>query len=100
MLQFYALFSYAFDMLEHDHVISCSPGMKKPFLAELFLDSCPLYLSIYFMRSSIQWVFSCVFLLFHFKQNYANFIPGATVGVLENDSRNVLELILTAYKVQ
>lgn len=35
-----------------------------------------------------------------FKQNYANLIPGATVGVLEKDSRNILELILTAYKVQ
>ncbi|XP_066503250.1 integrin beta-6 [Hoplias malabaricus] len=31
-------------------------------------------------------------------ENYANLIPGATVGVLENDSRNILELILTAYK--
>ncbi|KAL1021869.1 hypothetical protein UPYG_G00019090 [Umbra pygmaea] len=31
-------------------------------------------------------------------ENYANFIPGATVGVLEADSRNVLELIVTAYK--
>lgn len=32
-------------------------------------------------------------------QNYANFIPGATVGVLAVDSRNILELIVTAYKV-
>ncbi|XP_017572150.1 integrin beta-6 [Pygocentrus nattereri] len=31
-------------------------------------------------------------------ENYANLIPGATVGVLENDSRNILELIMTAYK--
>lgn len=40
------------------------------------------------------------FLFFHFEQNYANLIPGATVGVVEKDSRNILELILTAYKVQ
>lgn len=31
-------------------------------------------------------------------KNYANLIPGATVGVLAGDSRNVLELIVTAYK--
>ncbi|XP_034536798.1 integrin beta-6 [Notolabrus celidotus] len=30
--------------------------------------------------------------------NYANVIPGATVGVLAMDSRNILELIVTAYK--
>ncbi|XP_072236930.1 integrin beta-6 [Leuresthes tenuis] len=31
-------------------------------------------------------------------KNYANLIPGATVGVLASDSRNILELIITAYK--
>ncbi|XP_019742191.1 integrin beta-6 isoform X2 [Hippocampus comes] len=31
-------------------------------------------------------------------ENYANLIPGATVGVVAMDSRNILELILTAYK--
>ncbi|KAJ8255350.1 hypothetical protein GJAV_G00203870 [Gymnothorax javanicus] len=31
-------------------------------------------------------------------ENYANLIPGATVGVLEHDSKNILELIMTAYK--
>ncbi|MFT7808565.1 integrin beta-6 [Arapaima gigas] len=31
-------------------------------------------------------------------ENYADLIPGATVGVLETDSRNILELIVTAYK--
>ncbi|KAJ0001652.1 hypothetical protein NQD34_001448 [Periophthalmus magnuspinnatus] len=31
-------------------------------------------------------------------KNYANLIPGATVGVLAEDSRNILELIVTAYK--
>uniref|UniRef100_A0A671XU10 Integrin beta n=1 Tax=Sparus aurata TaxID=8175 RepID=A0A671XU10_SPAAU len=31
-------------------------------------------------------------------KNYANLIPGATVGDLAKDSRNVLELIVTAYK--
>uniref|UniRef100_A0A8B9J7J7 Integrin beta n=1 Tax=Astyanax mexicanus TaxID=7994 RepID=A0A8B9J7J7_ASTMX len=30
--------------------------------------------------------------------NYASLIPGATVGVLEKDSRNILDLIMTAYK--
>ncbi|KAM9861364.1 integrin beta-6 isoform 2-T2 [Aulostomus maculatus] len=30
--------------------------------------------------------------------NYADLIPGATVGVLATDSRNILELIVTAYK--
>ncbi|XP_054627730.1 integrin beta-6 isoform X2 [Dunckerocampus dactyliophorus] len=31
-------------------------------------------------------------------ENYASLIPGATVGVVATDSRNILELILTAYK--
>ncbi|MED6289527.1 hypothetical protein CHARACLAT_003744 [Characodon lateralis] len=31
-------------------------------------------------------------------KNYANLIPGATVGVLAPDSGNILELIVTAYK--
>ncbi|KAL2087573.1 hypothetical protein ACEWY4_016401 [Coilia grayii] len=31
-------------------------------------------------------------------ENYATFIPGATVGTLEKDSGNILELIMTAYK--
>ncbi|XP_008402680.1 integrin beta-6 [Poecilia reticulata] len=31
-------------------------------------------------------------------KNYANFIPGATVGVLASDSRNILDVIVTAYK--
>ncbi|XP_058486137.1 integrin beta-6 [Solea solea] len=31
-------------------------------------------------------------------KNYANLIPGATVGALAKDSRNILELIVTAYK--
>uniref|UniRef100_A0A665WSQ3 Integrin beta n=1 Tax=Echeneis naucrates TaxID=173247 RepID=A0A665WSQ3_ECHNA len=34
----------------------------------------------------------------HKYKKYANLIPGATVGVLATDSRNVLELIVTAYK--
>ncbi|XP_028291770.1 integrin beta-6 isoform X1 [Gouania willdenowi] len=34
----------------------------------------------------------------HNYENYANLIPGATVGVLATDSRNILELIVTAYK--
>ncbi|XP_029954227.1 integrin beta-6 isoform X1 [Salarias fasciatus] len=34
----------------------------------------------------------------HNYKNYAAFIPGATVGVLAKDSRNILELIVTAYK--
>lgn len=34
----------------------------------------------------------------HNYKNYANLIPGATVGVVARDSRNILELIITAYK--
>ncbi|MGH0159601.1 UNVERIFIED_CONTAM: hypothetical protein FKN15_037756 [Acipenser sinensis] len=30
--------------------------------------------------------------------NYAKLIPGATVGILQSDSRNILQLIMTAYK--
>lgn len=45
------------------------------------------------LTSFVTVTFLCV------SQNYANFIPGATVGVLATDSRNILELIVTAYKV-
>uniref|UniRef100_A0A672L7N1 Integrin beta n=1 Tax=Sinocyclocheilus grahami TaxID=75366 RepID=A0A672L7N1_SINGR len=31
-------------------------------------------------------------------ENYASLIPGATVGVLASDSRNILQLIMTSYK--
>ncbi|KAK1165722.1 integrin beta-6 isoform X1 [Acipenser oxyrinchus oxyrinchus] len=31
-------------------------------------------------------------------ENYAKLIPGATVGILQSDSRNILQLIMTAYK--
>ncbi|KAK7127937.1 hypothetical protein R3I93_020498 [Phoxinus phoxinus] len=31
-------------------------------------------------------------------ENYASLIPGATVGVLASDSRNILELIMSSYK--
>ncbi|KAG2458799.1 ITB6 protein, partial [Polypterus senegalus] len=31
-------------------------------------------------------------------ENYAKMIPGATVGKLQSDSRNILQLIMTAYK--
>lgn len=41
----------------------------------------------------------CICLFVCPPQNYANLIPGATVGVLATDSRNILELIVTAYKV-
>ncbi|XP_034051122.1 integrin beta-6 [Thalassophryne amazonica] len=34
----------------------------------------------------------------HNYEKYANLIPGATVGVVATDSRNILELIITAYK--
>ena len=32
-------------------------------------------------------------------QNYSELIPGATVGMLSKDSRNVIQLILNAYAV-
>lgn len=32
-------------------------------------------------------------------QNYAKLIPGATVGLLQKDSGNILQLIISAYEV-
>lgn len=37
--------------------------------------------------------------LFVCLQNYAKLIPGATVGVLQKDSGNILQLIISAYEV-
>lgn len=38
-------------------------------------------------------------LLFFCLQNYAKLIPGATVGLLQKDSGNILQLIISAYEV-
>lgn len=50
------------------------------------------------MSQACTKLFHCLLFLFS-SQNYANLIPGATVGVLATDSQNILELIVTAYKV-
>lgn len=98
MLRLYVLFGCALDMLEHDHVKTF------PFLSSLSgpVPTIYLYLPSAFHNPVDVFMWSFFLFLFfpHFEQNYANLIPGATVGVLENDSRNILQLILTAYKVQ
>ncbi|CAF99789.1 unnamed protein product, partial [Tetraodon nigroviridis] len=50
------------------------------------------------VENNILLIFAVTEQQIHNYKNYANFIPGATVGVLANDSINILELIVTAYK--
>uniref|UniRef100_A0A674PK13 Integrin beta n=1 Tax=Takifugu rubripes TaxID=31033 RepID=A0A674PK13_TAKRU len=50
------------------------------------------------VENNILLIFAVTEPQIHNYKNYANFIPGATVGVLATDSRNILELIVTAYK--
>ncbi|XP_028835622.1 integrin beta-6 isoform X2 [Denticeps clupeoides] len=50
------------------------------------------------VENNILLIFAVTDSVRHNYENYAKLIPGATVGVLASDSRNVLELIMTAYK--
>uniref|UniRef100_A0A3P8UKV5 Integrin beta n=1 Tax=Cynoglossus semilaevis TaxID=244447 RepID=A0A3P8UKV5_CYNSE len=50
------------------------------------------------VENNILLIFAVTQEQIHNYKNYANLIPGATVGVLAKDSRNILELIVTAYK--
>jgi len=40
------------------------------------------------------------FVYYFIFQNYAKLIPGATVGQLQKDSGNILQLIIAAYQVR
>lgn len=75
-------------------------------LFELAFSSSPLFCVLLFVLLGLWAKSACirnsdfaVDLVSFSSQNYANLIPGATVGVLATDSRNILELIVTAYKV-
>lgn len=50
------------------------------------------------VENNILLIFAVTKNIIQIYKNYADFIPGATVGVVETDSRNILELIVTAYK--
>ncbi|XP_056134279.1 integrin beta-6 [Lampris incognitus] len=50
------------------------------------------------VENNILLIFAVTEMQKHNYESYTNLIPGATVGVLAKDSRNVLELIVKAYK--
>ncbi|CAB1458070.1 unnamed protein product [Pleuronectes platessa] len=50
------------------------------------------------MENNILLIFAVTKEQTHNYKNYADLIPGATVGAVASDSRNILELIVTAYK--
>uniref|UniRef100_A0A8C9ESC8 Integrin beta n=1 Tax=Pavo cristatus TaxID=9049 RepID=A0A8C9ESC8_PAVCR len=47
---------------------------------------------------SMSTILSFIFIFSHCFQNYAKLIPGATVGRLQQDSGNILQLIIAAYQ--
>lgn len=67
-------------------------------LPSLSLYHSPTSQILWLLSRSLELMFNNF--LLHFWQNYASLIPGATVGVLASDSGNILELIMTSYKVK
>ncbi|KAM4630011.1 integrin beta-6 [Polymixia lowei] len=75
--------------LDNNNEYSMSTILEYPTLGQL-IDK--------LVENNILLIFAVTEKQKHNYENYANLIPGATVGVLAIDSRNVLELIVTAYK--
>ncbi|KAM9410120.1 integrin beta-6 [Pholidichthys leucotaenia] len=75
--------------LDDNNIYSMSTVQEYPTLGQL-ADKV--------MENNILLIFAVINTQIQNYKNYANLIPGATVGVLESDSRNILELIVTAYK--
>ncbi|XP_044525777.1 integrin beta-6 isoform X4 [Gracilinanus agilis] len=50
------------------------------------------------VQNNVLLIFAVTKEQIHLYENYAKFIPGATVGLLQKDSGNILQLIISAYK--
>ncbi|XP_046886442.1 integrin beta-6 [Hypomesus transpacificus] len=75
--------------LDSNNEYSMSDSQEYPTLGQL-IDK--------LVENNILLIFAVTEKQKHNYENYANLIPGATVGILESDSGNILELIVTAYK--
>ncbi|XP_062303345.1 integrin beta-6 [Osmerus eperlanus] len=75
--------------LDSNNEYSMSDSLEYPTLGQL-IDK--------LVENNILLIFAVTEKQKHNYENYADLIPGATVGILESDSGNILELIVTAYK--
>uniref|UniRef100_A0A4W4FZF8 Integrin beta n=1 Tax=Electrophorus electricus TaxID=8005 RepID=A0A4W4FZF8_ELEEL len=94
------LLVFASDADSHFGMDSKMAGIVIPNDGQCHLDNNNEYsMTAHLVRWSLLLREQLEDLIATFKENnYAALIPGATVGILEKDSRNILELIMTAYK--
>ncbi|XP_071603655.1 integrin beta-6 isoform X2 [Heliangelus exortis] len=76
--------------LDHNNEYSMSTVLEYPTIGQL-IDK--------LVQNNILLIFAVTSEQVHIYENYARLIPGATVGRLEKDSRNILQLIIAAYQV-
>ncbi|XP_008117348.1 integrin beta-6 [Anolis carolinensis] len=75
--------------LDDNNEYSMSTVLEYPSLGQL-IDK--------IIQNNVLLIFAVTKGQVHLYQNYADLIPGATVGQLQEDSSNVLQLIIDAYK--
>ncbi|XP_048342295.1 integrin beta-6 isoform X1 [Sphaerodactylus townsendi] len=75
--------------LDHNNEYSMSTILEYPTVGQL-IDKIG--------QNNILVIFAVTEKQIHLYENYAALIPGATVGLLQQDSGNVLQLIIDAYK--
>uniref|UniRef100_A0A8D0LBT9 Integrin beta n=1 Tax=Sphenodon punctatus TaxID=8508 RepID=A0A8D0LBT9_SPHPU len=75
--------------LDHNNEYSMSTVLEYPTIGELTEK---------LVENNVLLIFAVTKEQVHFYEKYASFMPGATVGRLQQDSGNILQLIIHAYK--
>ncbi|XP_074729473.1 integrin beta-6 isoform X4 [Strix uralensis] len=76
--------------LDHNNEYSMSTVLEYPTIGQL-VDK--------LVQNNVLLIFAVTNEQVHIYENYAKLIPGATVGRLQKDSGNILQLIIAAYQV-
>lgn len=76
--------------LDHRNEYSMSTVLEYPTIGQL-IDK--------LVQNNVLLIFAVTQEQVHLYENYAKLIPGATVGLLQKDSGNILQLIISAYEV-
>lgn len=77
--------------LDHNNEYSMSTVLEYPTIGQL-IDK--------LVQNNVLLIFAVTNEQVHIYENYAKLIPGATVGRLQKDSGNILQLIIAAYQVR
>lgn len=75
--------------LDHRNEYSMSTVLEYPTIGQL-IDK--------LVQNNVLLIFAVTQEQVHLYENYAKLIPGATVGLLQKDSGNILQLIISAYE--